>query len=46
MAEYQPIPEADPYDVDLPDDNRFDDANDTGAFGPLSSTPAPEYQTA
>ena len=47
MAAYEPIPESDPYDdFDVPDDDRFDDANATGAFGPLSSTPAPEFQTA
>ena len=46
MAEYTPIPEYDPYDVDVHNDNRFDDANTTGAFDPfLSSTPAPEFQT-
>ena len=29
MAEYTPIPESDPYDIDVPDDNRFDDAKPT-----------------
>ena len=46
MAEYAPIPEADPeddFDVPVNDD---DNADQTGAFGPLSSTPAPEFQTA
>ena len=46
MAAYEPIPESDPYDVDVPVDNRFDDANASCFFGPLSSTPAPEFQTA
>ena len=48
MAEYQPIPEADPeddFDVSINDDDD-DNADQTGAFGPLSSTPAPEFQTA
>ena len=42
MDAYEPIPESDQYE----DFDRFDDANATGAFGPLSSTPAPEFQTA
>ena len=47
MAAYKPIPESDQYeDFDVPDDDRFDDANATGAVGPLSSTPAPESQAA
>ena len=47
MAAYEPIPESDPHDdFNVPDDDRFDDANAKGAFGPLSSTPAPEFQTA
>ena len=49
MSGYEPIPEADPHDdFDVPinvDDD--DNADQTGAFGPLlSSTPAPEFQTA
>ena len=44
MAAYEPIPEIDPEDdFDVPDD---DNADQTGVFGPLSSTPAPEFQTA
>ena len=43
MAEYEPIPDWDD-DYDVPDDD--DNADQTGAFGPLSSTPAPEFQTA
>ena len=47
MAAYEPIPESDLYDdFDVPGNDRFHDANATGAFGPLSSTPAPEFQTA
>ena len=46
MASYEPVPEADPEDdFDIPYDD--DNADQTGAFGPLlSSTPAPEFQTA
>ena len=46
MASYQPIPEVDPEDdFDVPnhdDEDDDDNANETGVFGPLSSTP---YQT-
>ena len=46
MASYEPIPEADPEDdFDVPineDDDDNANANETGVFGPLSSTP---YQT-
>ena len=46
MASYQPIPEVDEeddFDVPIPDDEDDDDnGNETGVFGPLSSTP---YQT-
>ena len=46
MASYQPIPEVDEeddFDVPTPvDDDDDDNANETGVFGPLSSTP---YQT-
>ena len=49
MAEYEPIPEWDD-DVNVPyDDDDDDNADQTGAFGPIfSSTPAPEpeFQTA
>ena len=47
MSAYEPIPEADPdddFDVPINDDDD-DNADQTGAFGPLSSTPAPEFQT-
>ena len=47
MAAYEPIPEIDPeddFEVPIDDD---DNADETGVFGPhLSSTPAPEFQTA
>ena len=49
MSAYEPIPKADPdKDFDVPiDDDDDDNADQTGAFGPLlSSTPAPEFQTA
>ena len=49
MSGYKPIREADPdEDFDVPiDDDDDDNADQTGAFGPLlSSTPAPEFQTA
>ena len=48
MASYEPIPEIDPEDVFDKNDNddkankTGDNANETGVFGPLSSTP---YQT-
>ena len=46
---YEPIPDWDD-DYDVPDDDDDDNADQTGAFGPLSSTPAPnegeiEFQT-
>ena len=47
MARYEPIPEWDD-DYDIPgDDDDDDNADQTGAFVPFSSsTPAPEFQTA
>ena len=48
MAAYQPVPEIDPEDdfnVPINEDDD-DNADQTGVFGPLSSTPAPEFQTA
>ena len=42
---YEPIPDwDDDYDYDVPDDD--DNADQTGAFVPSSSTPTPEFQTA
>ena len=49
MSGYEPIPEPDPDDdfvVPINDDDDYN-ADQTGAFGILlSSTPAPEFQTA